>query len=187
MRTVIYARYSSDQQREASIEDQIEICRRYAERQGWTVVEVYTDRALSGASRFRSAFQQMQADGEGGRFDVFVDPGCDGGPTDGAVFMRECDPFAPVCPPGTACYAGVVPPEGPCGEEVFITICAPEGPGEQGDPCLGHTDCSAGHVCVVTGAGTQCVLFCDLAGGEPRCPRGLICRSTDVPGYGGCF
>ena len=125
---------------------------------------------------------------EGGGFDVFVDPGCDGGPlTDGAVFMRECDPFAPACPPGTACYAGVVPPEGPCGEEVFVTVCAPEGPGEQGDPCLGHTDCSAGHVCVVTGAGTQCVLFCDLAGGEPHCPRGLICRSTDVPGYGGCF
>jgi hypothetical protein len=33
MRTVIYVRYSSDQQRKASIEYQIEICRRYAERQ----------------------------------------------------------------------------------------------------------------------------------------------------------
>jgi DNA invertase Pin-like site-specific DNA recombinase len=36
------------------------------------VVEVYTDRALSGASRFRSAFQQMQADAEGDRFDVIL-------------------------------------------------------------------------------------------------------------------
>jgi len=72
MRAVIYARYSSENQREASIEDQIEVCRRYAEQQGWTVVEIYADRALSGASRFRSAFQQMQADAEGGRFDLIL-------------------------------------------------------------------------------------------------------------------
>jgi DNA invertase Pin-like site-specific DNA recombinase len=40
VRCVIYARYSSDHQREASIEDQTEVCRRYADRQGWTVAEV---------------------------------------------------------------------------------------------------------------------------------------------------
>ena len=39
MRAVIYARYSSENQREASIDDQIEICRRYAEARGWTVTE----------------------------------------------------------------------------------------------------------------------------------------------------
>ncbi len=32
MRAVIYARYASDLQREASIEDQLEVCRRYIER-----------------------------------------------------------------------------------------------------------------------------------------------------------
>ena len=36
MRAVIYARYSSENQRDASIDDQIEVCRRYIERQGWT-------------------------------------------------------------------------------------------------------------------------------------------------------
>jgi site-specific DNA recombinase len=72
MRAVIYARYSSDSQREASVEDQIEVCRRYVERQGWTTAKVYTDQALSGASRFRPAFQQVQADAEQGRFDVIV-------------------------------------------------------------------------------------------------------------------
>ena len=72
LRAVIYARYSSDNQREASIEDQIEVCRRYVERQGWTIGEVYADQALSGASRFRPAFQQMQADAEQRRFDVVV-------------------------------------------------------------------------------------------------------------------
>ena len=39
MRVAIYARHSSDNQREASIEDQLEVCRRYAERQGWTIVK----------------------------------------------------------------------------------------------------------------------------------------------------
>jgi DNA invertase Pin-like site-specific DNA recombinase len=72
LRAVIYARYSSDNQREASIEDQIEVCRRYVERQGWTIGKVYADQALSGASRFRPAFQQMQADAEQRRFDVIV-------------------------------------------------------------------------------------------------------------------
>ena len=50
MQAVIYARYSSDAQREASIEDQVRLCRELAERQGWAVVEVYADHALSGAS-----------------------------------------------------------------------------------------------------------------------------------------
>ena len=54
MRAVIYARYSSDNQRDASIDDQVEVCRRYADRQGWQIVRVYDDRSASGASAFRS-------------------------------------------------------------------------------------------------------------------------------------
>ena len=38
-RVAFYVRYSSDQQRAASIEDQFRLCRAYAERQGWTIVE----------------------------------------------------------------------------------------------------------------------------------------------------
>jgi hypothetical protein len=72
MRVAIYARHSSDNQREASIEDQLEVCRRYAERQGWTIVKVYADRAQSGASRFRSEFQQMQMDAEAGQVDLIL-------------------------------------------------------------------------------------------------------------------
>ena len=53
MRAVIYARYSTDAQREASIEDQVRLCRELAERAGWEVVEVYADHALSGASALR--------------------------------------------------------------------------------------------------------------------------------------
>jgi DNA invertase Pin-like site-specific DNA recombinase len=72
MRAVVYARYSTDLQREASIEDQVEVCRREAERQGWTVVKVFADRALSGASRFRPQYQQMIAEAEQKQFDVLI-------------------------------------------------------------------------------------------------------------------
>ena len=72
MRAVIYARYSSEQQREASIADQREVCRRYVERQGWVLGESYEDAALSGASRFRPGLARLMADAEAGRFDVVV-------------------------------------------------------------------------------------------------------------------
>jgi hypothetical protein len=72
VRAGAYARYSSDNQSDASINDQIEVCRRYADLQGWEIVEVYPDRALSGASRFRPAFQQMEVDAEACRFDVII-------------------------------------------------------------------------------------------------------------------
>ncbi|WP_247645040.1 recombinase family protein [Brucella pituitosa] len=39
MKVAIYARYSSDNQRDASIADQLRVCRLYAEKQGWDVVE----------------------------------------------------------------------------------------------------------------------------------------------------
>ncbi|WP_199436974.1 recombinase family protein, partial [Acidiphilium multivorum] len=50
MRVALYARYSTDLQSDASVEDQLRICRARAEREGWTVVESYSDRAISGAS-----------------------------------------------------------------------------------------------------------------------------------------
>ena len=72
LRAVIYARYSSDLQREESIADQIEVCRRYAEAQGWSIVEYYSDAAISGSSRFRPAFQKLLHDAELRNFDIVV-------------------------------------------------------------------------------------------------------------------
>jgi DNA invertase Pin-like site-specific DNA recombinase len=48
----IYARYSSDMQRESSIEDQVRKCSEYAAKQGWIVVQNYirSDQAASGTS-----------------------------------------------------------------------------------------------------------------------------------------
>lgn len=49
-RAAIYARYSSDLQRDRSIDDQILLCRNFADRDGFVVVATYSDRARSGAS-----------------------------------------------------------------------------------------------------------------------------------------
>ncbi len=50
MRTVIYARFSSQLQNSRSIDDQISVCRERAEREGWTIVDIFTDYAISGAA-----------------------------------------------------------------------------------------------------------------------------------------
>ena len=49
-RAAIYARFSSDRQRDASIEDQVRLCRERLERDGHSLVQTYVDRAQSGAS-----------------------------------------------------------------------------------------------------------------------------------------
>ena len=72
IRAVVYARFSSELQRQESLADQIEVCRRYIERQGWILVDTYEDAAQSGASRFRPAFQQLLADIDNNRFDIVV-------------------------------------------------------------------------------------------------------------------
>ena len=72
MRAAIYARYSSDAQSEQSIEDQVRICRARADREGWTVVDVYADYAISGASAGRPRYQQLIADARAGAFEVIV-------------------------------------------------------------------------------------------------------------------
>ena len=59
---VIYARFSSYNQREESIEAQERACREYASRKGLQVIGVYADRAKSGTSAEREEFQQMIKD-----------------------------------------------------------------------------------------------------------------------------
>ena len=62
MTAVIYARYSSDNQREESIEGQIRECTAYAEKNGITVIKHYIDRAFSAKTDNRPEFQQMIKD-----------------------------------------------------------------------------------------------------------------------------
>src|SRR5215472_1514980 len=72
MRAALYARYSSENQRQASIADQIEICTRYIDKQGWVIVRTYSDAAASGASRFRPGYQWLLSELDRGIFDVVV-------------------------------------------------------------------------------------------------------------------
>lgn len=72
MKAVIYARYSSDSQREESIEGQIRECTDYANRNDILVLDHYIDRALSARTADRPAFQKMIADSEKGLFDVVI-------------------------------------------------------------------------------------------------------------------
>ena len=72
MTAVIYARYSSDSQREASIEGQLRDCKDYAEKNGITVVGTYIDRALSAKTDNRPDFQQMIKDSEKRLFDIVL-------------------------------------------------------------------------------------------------------------------
>ena len=72
MRAVIYARYSSDNQRDASIDDQIRLCRTKIAQEGWTLVATYSDRGLSGATPFRPGYQKLLEDARAGQFDVVV-------------------------------------------------------------------------------------------------------------------
>jgi site-specific DNA recombinase len=71
-RAAIYARYSSDNQREASIEDQVRQCRARIAQEGWQLGEVYSDHAISGATTLRPGYQQMLEDARAGRIDVLV-------------------------------------------------------------------------------------------------------------------
>jgi DNA invertase Pin-like site-specific DNA recombinase len=72
MRAAIYARYSSDQQSAASIPDQVRLCRQFCQEQGWSVVEVFADEAMSGVTHLRPDFQRMQQLAMAGGFDFLV-------------------------------------------------------------------------------------------------------------------
>jgi site-specific DNA recombinase len=77
MRAVIYARYSSEHQREASIDDQIRICKERIAREGWTLVQVFRDAAQSGASALRPGYQALMEGGRNAAFDIVVSEALD--------------------------------------------------------------------------------------------------------------
>lgn len=72
MKTIIYARYSSDSQREESIEGQIRECTEYAKYNGITIIGTYIDRALSAKTDNRPEFQRMIRDSAKHIFNVVI-------------------------------------------------------------------------------------------------------------------
>ena len=69
---VIYARYSSHAQNDASIEQQIDECQEYARQHGYKIVGVYADRAMSGRSDRRPEFQKMMRAAEKHEFQIVL-------------------------------------------------------------------------------------------------------------------
>ena len=69
---VIYARYSSDSQREESIDGQLRECYAFAEREGISIFDTYIDRALSAKTDNRPQFQKMIKDSSRQKFDVVI-------------------------------------------------------------------------------------------------------------------
>lgn len=72
MNGVIYARFSSDHQREESIEGQIRICKEYAAKHNILIINEYVDRAISGKTDKRPSFQKMIADSDSKLFQVVI-------------------------------------------------------------------------------------------------------------------
>lgn len=72
MKAVIYARYSSDNQTEASIEGQLRECMEFAEHTGIDIIDNYIDRALSAKTDNRPEFQRMIKDSYKHAFDCII-------------------------------------------------------------------------------------------------------------------
>lgn len=72
MRAAIYARYSTDEQREASIEDQKRGCERIVAANDFDLVGLYDDRGVSGGTHQRPGYQAMLTDARADKFDVIV-------------------------------------------------------------------------------------------------------------------
>ena len=77
MRAAIYARYSSANQRDASIEDQVRTCKAHIKHERWSLAGTYTDHAISGATTLRPGYQKLLEDARSGSFDVVLSEGLD--------------------------------------------------------------------------------------------------------------
>jgi len=79
VRACLYARYSTDKQRETSIDDQLRAARARAERERWTVVATHADEGVSGSTpvALRRGGKALLADALASRFDVLIVEGLD--------------------------------------------------------------------------------------------------------------
>jgi site-specific DNA recombinase len=72
IRAVIYARYSSDNQRDASIDDQVRLCKELTKSSDWSLSNVYSDAAMSGANLLRPGIQSLLNACFAGNVDIVV-------------------------------------------------------------------------------------------------------------------
>ena len=91
-----YARYSSDGQRDESIDAQVRAIKAYAEREGYALQRIYADRGISGTSDNREEFQSMIDDARNGDFQVIIVHKLDRfarNRADSAIYRRELEKY----------------------------------------------------------------------------------------------
>jgi site-specific DNA recombinase len=72
IRVALYARYSSENQRETSIEDQFRNCEHRAKHEGWHIIERYKDLAITGSTVDRPGYLAMLRDAKAKRFEILL-------------------------------------------------------------------------------------------------------------------
>ena len=72
MKAGLYARFSTDKQSEASIDDQMRVCERLAAQHRFQVVAKFSDAAISGGTARRPGYQAMLAAARARKFDVLI-------------------------------------------------------------------------------------------------------------------
>lgn len=72
MRAVLYARFSTEKQSEASIEDQLRVCERIAERHGFTVTARFSDAAIRGGTIERPGYRALLQAASRHQVDIIV-------------------------------------------------------------------------------------------------------------------
>jgi len=72
MKVAIYARYSTDMQRNESIEDQVRVCRNIADREGWEITEVFSDKGISGSETNRPGYQSLLDGARGKQYEIII-------------------------------------------------------------------------------------------------------------------
>src|SRR5438874_9908623 len=89
-RAVVYARFSSDRQRDRSINDQVALCREFAARAGFVIGAVYADHAVSGSTVHRREFARLLADAKAKVFDIISWPRTSTDLPEANVTPRSC-------------------------------------------------------------------------------------------------
>lgn len=72
MRCVVYARYSSSNQREISAEEQVRYCKEFIDAHGYIFIDEYVDKETTGTNANRKRFQDMLYDSKSHKFDIVV-------------------------------------------------------------------------------------------------------------------
>ncbi len=72
MKAALYARFSTDLQNETTIDDQLRLCRKHVEKEGWEIVATFDDRALSGTNPDRPGYRAVIEGALRGDFEMIV-------------------------------------------------------------------------------------------------------------------